>query len=164
MILLRHLLEEAEAASPRIPQMLMQQQPSCTPLRLVHPDAKSEVCYASLHEVPVLEFAQLARGPRQLDQRAEGPAHGRTNQQHWLFIADALLHLLHLLLIIHVSAGRVVHYEAALEAHVDSCTTEPVRAERRHTQRQEHHCHLADAHLRPVSWLKPWVFWRTHLL
>ena len=39
-ILHRHLLDEAAATRPRIPRMLTQEQPSCTPLRLVHPEAK----------------------------------------------------------------------------------------------------------------------------
>ena len=98
--------------------MLMQEQSSRISLRLEHPEAKLEVCDTSLHEAFELNLTRLPC-LRQLNQGAESPTHWRTYRQHWFLVADALLNLLHLLLITHAAACRTVHHAAALEAHVD---------------------------------------------
>ena len=96
----------------------MQEQASRISLCLTHPEAKLEVRDALSHEVLATDLARFAC-VRQLNQSTEGTTHWRTKQQHWLFIANALLSLFHLLLITHVPACPRVHYEAALEVHAD---------------------------------------------
>ena len=58
--------------------MLMQEQSSCIPLCLVHPEAKLEVCDALLQEVLVLDLTRFAC-LRQLNQGAEGTGRWRAN-------------------------------------------------------------------------------------
>ena len=77
----------------------MQKQYSRISLCLVHPEAKLEVIDASLREALTLDLTRFAG-----------------------------LHL-HLLLITHAPAYRIVRYEAALEAHVENCITKFVPAE-----------------------------------
>ena len=83
----------------------MQEQSSRISLRLVHPEAKLEVCDASLCEALELKLMRFAC-LHQFNQGTESPTHWRTNQQHWFLVADALLNLLHLLLITHAPACR----------------------------------------------------------